>query len=138
MPQISTVILTSTSGVLNTTGNKFKGDGYYGLTDGLHTVGWYFVDFIGRIKIQGTLEQDPQSTDWFDIDFCTDPISYNQYPQGQMGVGKNLSVLGGHFSSPGRSGNILLVRGHWTVRRDHFPDHTTGFGQSNWENSAWQ
>lgn len=64
------IILSATSydGSTSTvTGEKFKGDGYYGSNDGLHTVAYYLTGFIGTIKIQGTLASDPGSNDWFDI-----------------------------------------------------------------------
>ncbi len=48
-------------------GEKFKGDGYYGSNDGLHTVAYHLAGFIGIIKIQGTLSSSPTSEDWFDI-----------------------------------------------------------------------
>jgi len=47
--------------------DKQKGDGYYGYTDGLHTVAYYYTSFIGEITIQGTLAKDPGDNDWFDI-----------------------------------------------------------------------
>ena len=49
------------------TGEKFKGDGYYGRSDGLHTVQIDLSGFIGRIELQGTLAVDPQDDDWFII-----------------------------------------------------------------------
>lgn len=49
------------------TGEKFKGDGYYGSNDGLHTVAWKINSFVGTIKIQGSLASTPTSSDWFDI-----------------------------------------------------------------------
>lgn len=48
-----------------------KGDGYYGFTDGLHTVAYFPNAFTGTIKMQGTLATNPTSTDWFDIDGTT-------------------------------------------------------------------
>ena len=48
-------------------GEKFKGDGYYGRNDGLHTVAYHLSGFTGIIKVQGTLAQTPTSDDWFDI-----------------------------------------------------------------------
>lgn len=64
------IILSSTShdGSTDTvTGEKFKGDGYYGRADGLHTVAYYLNGFLGIVKMQGTLAADPSSSDWFDI-----------------------------------------------------------------------
>lgn len=48
-------------------GEKFKGDGYYGRSDGIHTVQWNIANFIGAISIQGSLVLDPQETDWFTV-----------------------------------------------------------------------
>lgn len=48
-------------------GEKFKGDGYYGRSDGIHTVQWALSNFIGNIGIQGSLAVDPQETDWFTV-----------------------------------------------------------------------
>lgn len=52
-------------------GDKFKGDGYYGRSDGLHTVQIDLEGFIGRIEIQATLEIDPEDTDWFTVELGT-------------------------------------------------------------------
>lgn len=49
-------------------GDAFRGDGYYGYADGLHTVSYFVDGFVGRIKIQATLVTDPQESDWFDVD----------------------------------------------------------------------
>lgn len=49
------------------TGDKFKGDGYYGRSDGLHTVQYDVDGFIGSIVIQGTLAVEPTSSDWFTV-----------------------------------------------------------------------
>jgi len=48
--------------------NKFKGNGYYGYTDGLHTVSYKLTAFVGVLKFQATLATDPAEVDWFDID----------------------------------------------------------------------
>ena len=47
--------------------DKVKGDGYYGFSDGVHTVQTRCTNLIGTVKIQGTLVKDPASTDWVDI-----------------------------------------------------------------------
>jgi len=49
------------------TGEKYKGDGYYGRSDGLHTVQYTYSDLVGTITIQATLATDPASEDWFDV-----------------------------------------------------------------------
>jgi hypothetical protein len=66
----SLLTINSHSGDSNTetvTGEKVKGDGYYGRSDGLHTVQYDYVDFTGQINLQATLEIDPQESDWFTV-----------------------------------------------------------------------
>ena len=55
-----------TSGTLTLKSEKVKGDAYFGANDGLHTVMINLAGFIGTIKIQGSLADDPAETDWFD------------------------------------------------------------------------
>ena len=65
------IILSSTTydgSTQTVTGEKFKGDGYYGRADGLHTVAWKITGFAGIIKMQGSLVETPTSEDWFDIE----------------------------------------------------------------------
>ena len=54
----------------STVSDKVKADGYYGNADGLHTVAYICSsDFVGTIKMQGSLASDPDNAvDWFDID----------------------------------------------------------------------
>jgi len=49
------------------TGEKYKGDGYYGRSDGFHTVQYNVTGFIGTIDIQATLAVDPGDADWFTL-----------------------------------------------------------------------
>jgi hypothetical protein len=49
------------------TGEKFKGDGYYGRSDGLHTVQVDLAGFIGKVAMQGTLATNPVEADWFTL-----------------------------------------------------------------------
>lgn len=49
------------------TGLKFKGDGYYSRSDGLHTVQYNIIGLIGKIVIQATLATDPAEADWFTL-----------------------------------------------------------------------
>ena len=49
------------------TGDKFKGDGYYGRSDGLHTVQVDLNGFIGKVAMQGTLATTPVEADWFTL-----------------------------------------------------------------------
>lgn len=72
MPIRSETILPSTthagdSALETVVGDKFKGDGYYGRSDGLHTVQYSYAEFSGTISIQATLAVDPVEEDWFTV-----------------------------------------------------------------------
>ena len=43
---------------------RIKGDGYFGSSDGLHTVFWSVAGFIGTIEVQATLASEPVEADW--------------------------------------------------------------------------
>jgi len=47
--------------------DKYKGMGYYGHTDGLHTASFEITGLIGLINFQGSLAATPGEDDWFDI-----------------------------------------------------------------------
>ena len=57
------------------TGTKYKGDGYYGRSDGFHTVQIDLTGFIGRVEMQGTLAVDPADDDWFTVELGTGTMS---------------------------------------------------------------
>ena len=66
----STVILTNKA-EMSYTGDKSRGDGFYGYSDGLHTVSFHVNDFTGRIWLQATLLDTPTEADWFNIALAT-------------------------------------------------------------------
>ena len=53
------------------TSDKFRGDGYYGRSDGFHTIQIDLDGFIGRVEMQGTLAIDPTDDDWFTVELGT-------------------------------------------------------------------
>lgn len=55
------------SSVQTLTSDKFKGDGYYGRSDGFHTVQYNVDGFIGSIRTEATLAIEPIATDWFSV-----------------------------------------------------------------------
>ena len=72
MPSSSEIILSNQthagdSTSTTVTGDKHKGDGYYGRSDGFHTVQYNVSGLNGSIKMQGTLAISPTETDYFDI-----------------------------------------------------------------------
>jgi hypothetical protein len=61
-PNTATTTLTYLS-------SKVKGDGYFGNSDGLHTVMYVATqNFEGTVTMQATLATDPVNADWFNVD----------------------------------------------------------------------
>lgn len=52
--------------------DKIKGDGYFGGSDGNHTIQIQLTNFLGKLEMQASLASEPVSTDWFTI-----PLSSN-------------------------------------------------------------
>ena len=58
---------TGDSSVETVTGDAYKGDGYYGRSDGFHTVQYTLNNVRGTVSIQATLAVEPTSDDWFTV-----------------------------------------------------------------------
>ncbi len=56
---------------LSYTSDRLKGDGYYGSSDGFHTIQAQVTNFIGKIEVEGTLATAPASNDWFIVELQT-------------------------------------------------------------------
>ena len=124
MPSNSEIILTSNthpgdSTPQTVTGDKFKGDGYYGRSDGFHTVQIDLTGFIGKVNIQGTLAVDPAEDDWFNL--VLDP---SKQSVDTTGLVVNQSITSLEYTSVTTNtksynftGNYVWVRayvGNWT------------------------
>jgi hypothetical protein len=53
------------SSIQGVTGAMFKGDGFYGRSDGIHTIQYSVEGFIGTVEIEATLATEPVDADWF-------------------------------------------------------------------------
>ena len=96
-PNTATTTLTFIS-------DKVKGDGYYGNSDGFHTVAYKTTyDFIGDIYMEASLATDPSNTDWF----------------GVVGTEVNYSALNVRTTSTvdifNFTGNFVWVRGYISI-----------------------
>lgn len=79
MSKSSIVMLPNTQGQLNMVGDKVRADGWYGYTDGLHTVALYLVNFTGRIYFEASIANDPTDDDWFPVQ--VDGVEFMEFPQ---------------------------------------------------------
>ena len=77
MPSNSETLLTTQTQSMDSTtqtvtGSDFKGDGYYGPSDGIPSIQYSYTDLQGTITIQGTLATTPTESDWFDVHTYTE------------------------------------------------------------------
>lgn len=72
------------NGSVDQTSVSAKSDGYYGHSDGEHTLSVQFSDFLGRIQLEGTLVLEPEETDWFPI--ALDGDDYIEFTVPQNGT----------------------------------------------------
>lgn len=82
----------------NLVGQPIKADGWYGNTDGLHTVVMQVFNFSGHIFIEATLELEPTEADWFPIQL-TETTPYVSFP-------RNPLQPTGEYSSGGDTGSF--------------------------------
>jgi hypothetical protein len=65
---VSIMYPNSTSTVMIYVSDKVKGDGYYGGSDGLHTVTYTCAPtFVGTVTMQASLASSPTDADWFTV-----------------------------------------------------------------------
>lgn len=65
---VAVVYPNTATNTLVYTSQKTKGDGYFGSSDGLHTV-MYVANpsFVGTVTMQATLATEPTTSDWFTV-----------------------------------------------------------------------
>ena len=108
----TSVVMITDGATLDFTGSPVKADGYYGFSDGLHTVSFHLNDFRGRIYIEATLvdtEANITSTDWFPIQMQVDQ-DYIQHPidtENLLGGGTNGDTTVEAFTF---TGNFVYLR----------------------------
>jgi hypothetical protein len=66
--QKTIVMMTNTGNEYDVVGDAYRADGYWGFSDGMHTVSVTYQNFFGAFRLQATLSTKPQDGDWFDID----------------------------------------------------------------------
>lgn len=107
--QVVYPLFTSTQGTLVYKSIKAKGDGYYGSSDGLHTVMYtYDSNFVGTITMQATLAADPVESDWFDITDTTTELTENSVNYNDI----NITIQSEYRNF---TGNFVWVRGYVAI-----------------------
>ena len=92
--------------------DKVKGDGYYGMSDGLHTIMIDLNGFIGTIKRQGSLAQEPTEADWFMIELDRGAVSLDTTGKASALVETSLTYTSAETSikSYNAIGNFVWIR----------------------------
>jgi hypothetical protein len=107
--QVVYPIFTTTSGTLVFKSIKAKGDGYYGSSDGLHTVMYsYDSNFVGTVTMQASLSTDPIEADWFNIEDTTIVQTENSPGYDTLDVTVQSTCI--NFT-----GNFVWVRGYVAI-----------------------
>lgn len=92
---------TGTGTVQTFISDQVKGDGYFGGSDGFHTVAYNTTRyFIGTVTMQATLASEPVSADWFTV--SNTDVRYTEFDARTQ---SNVDLY--NFT-----GNFVWVRGH--------------------------
>lgn len=103
--QVTYPLFTSTNETLVYKSIPAKGDGYFGNSDGLHTVMYtYDSNFIGTITMQASLATDPVEADWFDVTGTTE----EQTETSSFYNGLTVATQSKYYNF---TGNFVWVRG---------------------------
>jgi len=101
---VAVVYPNTATGTLVYTSYPEKGDGYYGASDGIHTVMYTATqDFSGTVTMQASLASAPVEADWFNIQNTT--VSYN--------ANNNRSTATVNYFN--FTGNFVWVRGYVAI-----------------------
>lgn len=103
-------------------GEKFRGDGYYGRSDGFHTVQVDLSGFIGKIQMQGTLAVNPTDDDWFAVSLGTDTTTIDT--TGLVSSGGNFKTVS--YTVNETSNKVYNFTGNYVWIRAHIYDWTDG------------
>jgi hypothetical protein len=97
---VAVIYPNNTSTMMTYLSDRVKGDGYYGSSNGIHTVAYTATPtFIGTITMQASLATDPGSNDWFDVNNTT--VTYTVFNN------RNTSTVDCYNFT----GNFVWVRG---------------------------
>jgi len=80
MGKLSIQVMGDSGGNLNLTTDKVRASGWSGYSSPMMTVSLGLNNFKGRIYIQGTLADNPNEDDWFNL-HLSGATDYVQYPR---------------------------------------------------------
>lgn len=87
MSKSSILMMANSQGKWELVGEPVRADGWYGMTDGLHTVSATLVGFVGSIVIEAAITTEPREDDWFVVN-CNknqEPLNFTLSSTGTYG-----------------------------------------------------
>lgn len=97
-----------------------KGEGYYGSSDGLHTVQFQINNFVGTIEMQATIASQPTTNDWFTITLGSTNLNLSNPNNSSFsidtsgGISEYINVSSLTYTQPNSSISILNFIGNYT------------------------
>ncbi len=79
MSRTSVVMMPDSGELWNAVGDPVRADGWYGISNGLHTISIQVRNLQGRVYVEGTLAAKPTEMDWFPISL-RNHLPYIEYP----------------------------------------------------------
>jgi hypothetical protein len=102
---------------------KIKGDGYFGNSDGLHTVFWSVSNFTGTLAVQGTLSTNPQESDWSNVKLASVSIPFTVDTTGLI---RAANITATTFSTVTNTVETYNFVGNYVWLRGKISDFTRG------------
>jgi hypothetical protein len=102
---------------------RIKGDGYFGSSDGLHTVFWSVANFIGTLEVQATLASEPVEADWTTVRLTE---SGNRFVVDTTGLVTALGVETTRYTTPTTTSKSYNFTGNFVWIRGHISEFTQG------------
>ena len=102
---------------------RIKGDGYFGGSDGLHTVFWSVSDFIGTLEVQATRASEPVEADWVTVKL-TEPG--NRFTVDTTGLITANGVETTRYTTPTTTSKSYNFTGNFVWLRGHISEFTQG------------
>jgi hypothetical protein len=108
------------------TGDKYKGDGFYSRSDGLHTMQYKTTGFVGTIGIEATLETTPTADDWFGVLLYSSNIS-NSFSIDTTGkVSNSIETYQKTYAIPTNTVEVFNFTGNYVWVRAKITNWTDG------------
>jgi hypothetical protein len=113
---------TATSALIYNS-ERIKGDGYFGGSDGLHTVFWSVSNFKGTLEVQATLASEPIEADWVTVKLTN---LENRYEVDTTGAVTIAGIDSTRYTTPTTTSKSYNFTGNFVWLRGRISEFTQG------------